>query len=275
MDLRLYGRVIYRFRYVVIAGFILACALTFLTVFRVGSGGISYRQQQTYRATEILFLTQPGDPVVTTGDIPDLSGYSEIYVQFANGDQVRQRVAGTGLLRFGDYQASPVFGTTPDPLPSIAINGFAHTPALAKRIAHIAANAVRSNLTDKQIAADVPEKKRVLLSTINAPTKAVVAEGRKLTVPIVIFLSVLIVTLGLVFILENLKPRPAPRRSREREPEFGDDNDVGGGRQRRSSGETHARSGLDLDDTPTETGPNGGTEERAPTAQPATRRRRE
>jgi hypothetical protein len=40
-----------------------------------------------------------------------------------------------------------------------------------------------------------------------APQDAVLVVGRKKTLPITVFLAVLIATLGLAFILENLRPR--------------------------------------------------------------------
>src|SRR5438270_3391547 len=66
MDLRLYFRVIWRFRIVVGLGLVLACALSFLSYGRIsfkgGSPEVSYRQSETYAASSLIFLTQKGFP---------------------------------------------------------------------------------------------------------------------------------------------------------------------------------------------------------------------
>ena len=66
MDLRLYLRVIWRFRVIVGLGLVLACALSFFSyaklTFKGGSPKVSYRQAQTWEATSLVFLTQKGFP---------------------------------------------------------------------------------------------------------------------------------------------------------------------------------------------------------------------
>src|SRR5947209_5049080 len=66
MDLRLYLRVIWRFRVIVGLGLVLACALSFFSYakvsFKGGSPKISYRQAQTWQASSLVFLTQKGFP---------------------------------------------------------------------------------------------------------------------------------------------------------------------------------------------------------------------
>src|SRR5436305_7201717 len=66
MDLRLYLRVIWRFRVIVGLGVILACTLSFFSYaklsFQGGSPKISYRQSETWQASSLVFLTQKGFP---------------------------------------------------------------------------------------------------------------------------------------------------------------------------------------------------------------------
>jgi hypothetical protein len=59
----------------------------------------------------------------------------------------------------------------------------------------------------QQAQADIPDKQRVVLQVFSAARNATVVSGRKKTLPIVIFLSVLLATIGLAFVLENLRPR--------------------------------------------------------------------
>ena len=54
MDLRLYGRVLWRFRVIVVTGIVLAAALAFLSVAKVsfnhGSPSVTYRKALTYES---------------------------------------------------------------------------------------------------------------------------------------------------------------------------------------------------------------------------------
>ena len=62
MDLKLHLGVLWRFRWLLVGGLVLASALAFLSVFKVSSSGVSYRQSETFDAREILFVNQPGFP---------------------------------------------------------------------------------------------------------------------------------------------------------------------------------------------------------------------
>ena len=65
MDLNLYLRVLWRFRLIVVVGFVLAITVAFASVAKVGADGslsISYRQQPTWQGTTRLFVTQQGFP---------------------------------------------------------------------------------------------------------------------------------------------------------------------------------------------------------------------
>ena len=62
MDFQLYGRVIWRFRLLVVVGFLVASAFAVLSVARVSSDGVSYRQQELWSSTTRLGVTQVGFP---------------------------------------------------------------------------------------------------------------------------------------------------------------------------------------------------------------------
>ncbi len=66
MNLVLLGYVAWKHRLVLLVGFGLACLLAFVAVYRVGSNGISYRQQEQWVSHETLLVTQPGFPVGRT-----------------------------------------------------------------------------------------------------------------------------------------------------------------------------------------------------------------
>ena len=65
-------------------------------------------------------------------------------------------------------------------------------------------------LDRKAREAEIPESQRVQVDVLAQPRGAVVIEPRKKTLPIVAFLTVITGTIGLVFVLENLRSRVRP-----------------------------------------------------------------
>ena len=52
MDFRLYARVLWRFKIIVVLGFVLAVALAILSVVRVSSHGLTYRDSQLWSSED-------------------------------------------------------------------------------------------------------------------------------------------------------------------------------------------------------------------------------
>jgi hypothetical protein len=223
MDLRLYFRVIARFKYLVLAGVLLACVLTFFSIYRVSAHGISHRQAQTYMSEERLFLNTPGgvpyrsttariDPktgqtVYPANLVPpsSLGSTSVLYSQIINSDIV-QRIVGHVPGTYTAY--TPTIGNTQTNLPFVAIDGFAESAHDAVYIANRVSNSFIRYVNENQRINKVPQQQRVILQVSTRATSASVKSGRHYTLPIIIFLVTLIATLGLAFILENLRPRP-------------------------------------------------------------------
>jgi cytoskeleton protein RodZ len=237
LDLRTLFRVIHRFWPLVALGVVLAVALSFISFFRVDLQGrphVAYRQHETWRGTEVLLLTQRGFPwgrtvypyviskktglLIPAAPFADPGRFNSLavfYAQLANSDAVRALVTRAGRLD-GTYSASPVVksvgggpGTQPitQLVPLIQIDGFARTPAQALGIARRVSHAMRSYLERTQTNADIPVKQRIVVQVLSTARKATLARGRRLTIPIIAFLAILIATLGLAFVLENLRPR--------------------------------------------------------------------
>ena len=116
---------------------------------------------------------------------------------------------------FGATKPSELLATasTPDPstsngvLPFVDIQGVATSPRESVRISTTGAEILRSYIANQQAAAAIPTNQRVVLSVFKHPDKVVVAVGRKKTLPILIFLTVMMATIGTVLLLENLRPR--------------------------------------------------------------------
>lgn len=221
MDLSLYGRVIWRFRWLVGAGLVFAIALSLLSVAKVSSHGLSYRRPELWQSSTTVLLTQHGFPwgravipqsqTGATSGPAWLSGLTELYAQFANSDQVKTLMLREGAAPGWALKAAPVIPTgSSSALPVIALAGLAYTPADAIKATLIGRNAFLQYVRSQQAGAAIPNNERVDLQVLQNVTPAVVIQPRKKTLPIVIFLAVVSGTIALAFILENARPRVKP-----------------------------------------------------------------
>ena len=223
MDLRLYFRTIWRFRIIVGAGLVLAILLAFLSFVKVnptGSPKISYRQTEDWQATQSYLISGNGDSVVDVKKVggpksaPSLAGLSVLFSQIATSDAVLSLMLKDGPIH-GVVTASPGVNNVTElraPLPILSISGDASSPAKAVALARRASNAFLQYVKGRQDASNTPQADRVLFPVLNSatPHRAKLIGPRKKTLPIVIFLTVLTATIGVAFILENLRPRVRP-----------------------------------------------------------------
>ena len=233
MDLRLYFGVIWRFRYLVAVGILLAGALTFLSVFKVTrSGEVSYRQSETWRSSERLFLTQVGCPWCRTvyplysidpatgqpttntpfADSGRFSSLTVFYAQLANSDAVRREVAASGPLG-GTYVQRPS-PTTP---PTRSSCFRSSTSAATRRRRGRRRSSPGGCLERSRRTWSGARRRRRCRPSSACSSRSARSPGRRPSrredgspSPIVVFLTVLIATVGLAFILENLRPRIRP-----------------------------------------------------------------
>jgi hypothetical protein len=221
MDLALYGRVIWRFRWLVAFGLILAIALSVLSIAKVSAHGLSYRKHEVWQSSTTVLLTQRGFPwgraVVAptpsgaTGGPAWLSGLTELYAQFANSDQVKTLMVADGGSKNWALTAAPVIPSgSSSALPVIALAGLAYTPTGALRATLVGRTAFLQYVKGQQAGAAIPTNERVDLQVLQNVTPPVLVQPRKKTLPIVIFLAVISATIGLAFILENARPRVKP-----------------------------------------------------------------
>jgi hypothetical protein len=235
VDVSLYTRVLWRFKFVVLLGFIAAAALAFLSYASVSLHGsspkIHYRQQETWQAQSTLFITQGGFPFgrsVLPVDIPPSStgnktlsvvpqyadpsrfyALAMLYARLAQSDAVMQILRRSGPVT-GKVVASPIYtsdASNATTLPMIQISGIAAAPQVAQALAARATNAFLTYLSDEQSAAGIPSKQRVVVQEINKPLQPQLLAGRKKTLPILIFVAIMTIAVGLAFILENMRPR--------------------------------------------------------------------
>jgi len=225
MDLSLYGRVLWRFRWLVAVGLVLAVLLAVLSVGKITSHGIAYRKPAVYQSTTTLLLTQNGFPWGRTtfpgtsplgvsskyADPTRFSSLTDLYSQFANSDEVRVLMRRAGAPPTWSVEATPVAATiSTGILPVISLAGRADTPANAVRATQVGRAAFLKYVTQQQVLADIPQSQRIDIQTLQVATPPSIVTPHKKTLPIVVFLAVLSAAIGLAFVLENLRPLPRP-----------------------------------------------------------------
>jgi hypothetical protein len=233
VDLALYLRVLWRFRFLVAAGVLLALVLATLSYARLSFDGakptLAYRQSEQWESLSTLFVTARGfpwgrveeqlppgadpsklpssqAPAIDTGQ---LSTVAAVYMQLATSDAVLNRVRLTGPIR-GRLQVFPVFAGNDSnnaALPMLTLSAISASPETARELALRHMNAFVAFIRSRQGQAAIPEAQRVIVEIVRQPTPAALLEPRKRTRPIVVFLAVLTAVIGLAFVLENLRPR--------------------------------------------------------------------
>lgn len=208
----------------------LAIALAVLSVARVstsnGHVALVYRHGEKWQSVESLLVTEqgfpwgsaiqsythvgttPNTPAAPIGDSVRLTNLANLYAYLANGDAVRHLVLQQGRYISGKATASlatPSDGSVPT-LPLIQITGIAMTRQDAITITRRKANALLAYLKRQQVDAGIPAKHRVVVAVLSRASKAKVVAGRKKTVPVLVFMSVMVVTFGLAFVLQNVRP---------------------------------------------------------------------
>jgi hypothetical protein len=232
MNLQLYMRVLWRFRLIVAVGVVLGAILAFLSYakpsFHGTSASLEYRTNEFWEGDTILLVSQHGFPwgrstlpfqsenvggqetaVPEFADPSRLSSLALLYAQLANSDQVRLLMLKQGPIR-GKVVATPILAS-PDGsngnLPMINIAATSTSPTEAKSLSWRAATAVRTFLKQQQDAAKIPPSQRIIVETVQQPLQATLVRPRKMTLPIMIFGTILLASCGLALVLENLRPR--------------------------------------------------------------------
>jgi hypothetical protein len=231
VDFAVYLRVLWRFRFLVVAGAAAAFALALLSVVRIDLDGatpkLQYRDQEVWSSSATLFVTQEGFPwgrsildetvkvegqsgepsyVPRYGDGGRYSGLAQLYVELAKSDAVRLAVlrnSPPGSSYQPDVVKSADGGTV---LPLIYMTGFGQTPMAARATASVATRAFRRFLAQEQEQNSIPEDKRVSVTVTSAPSPPSVFEGRSYTRQILVFLLVFGAVIALAFVLENVRP---------------------------------------------------------------------
>jgi capsular polysaccharide biosynthesis protein len=228
MDLRLYGSVLWRFRVVVAIGLVVACILTVLSVARVSFAHgfkLSYRHPAQWASTSTLWVTQAGFPVGRSvydkflpgpgttlvpqyNDPSRFADYATIYANLVSSDQVLGILEREGPVDGSIQATQPTLpGNSNATLPFFDLTATSTSASGAVGLASRAIHALITYVQNEQRANGIAPNKRVVLAVVRQPSAAALVKGHKLTTPIVVFIATLLATMGLVFLLENMRPR--------------------------------------------------------------------
>jgi hypothetical protein len=231
MDFRLYARILGRFKVLVAVGFAVAVLAATLTMFSVGAGGISYRDPELWSTKARLGVTQhgfpwgrlyaevpidPNDPQAESrnpsDDVPianpaRFNDLAVLYAQLASSDAVRALMRKDGPV-VGVIGAQAVRDADSGiMLPLIDLTAISTSPRGASVLATRAIKALETYLEAEQVANNVPTSDRAVLQLVVRPSHAEVFQPRSKTLAVVVFLAIMLATVGLAFLLENLRPR--------------------------------------------------------------------
>lgn len=230
MNLQLYFRVLWRHKLLVGTGMLAAVALAFLSYAKVDFAHgfkVTYRSQEIYQADSVMLISEPGfpwgraTPTVGPGDNnkPDpagavasqtrLTSIAVLYAQLANSDPVRAILLRSGPpVKRKDVNAAPVvqaYSSVGPLLPLVSVTGRAPSRALARSYAQRETAAFLKYLTDKQNAAKIPADQRVVIQLLEDGSTPRVIQGRKKTLTLLVFMTVMLAVSGLAFMLENIR----------------------------------------------------------------------
>ena len=231
MDFRLYARVLWRFRVLFALGLLLATALAMLSIVKVSADGTTYRKGQLWSSTRLrLLVTQKGFPegrlyAQKPSQPGDTSAQMAAEVPVADpaalqhpgdplcrarherpGPEVDAPVTPRGQIARGQVIATPLRDDQSGVLlPLIDLIAISDSPragscarganALNAYIWGAAAREQRARRRSSRGADDRPAAARSLF------------QPRSKTMSIVVFLAVMFATVGLAFVLENVRPR--------------------------------------------------------------------
>jgi capsular polysaccharide biosynthesis protein len=218
MDLNLFLAVLWRSRRLLLAGVGLGVVLAVLVYAKPGfSNGptLTPRGSEVWQSESQMLIAQAGFPyrqgAETAEPARSMGSLSPIYANLANGGavqaEIHKQLGPTGTVKASedvDLAASSF-------LPFVNFVASAPTKEQATKLARGAASIFEAFVTRQQEADGVPPEKRIQVTAVQAGVNTKLSEGHDLSVPILVFLVVLIASVSLIFLKENVRPRVAER----------------------------------------------------------------
>lgn len=227
MELRVFIRVIARFKWLFSLGVLLAVAAAFLSTaavsFSQGKPTVSWRAEEGWSSSSRLLVTAPSIKYGSIGSSSStVSGSSfesrapwlaTLYATFATSDRVKDLIRTSSPRPRGKYAVAANAISTPSGavLPIVQITATWDSAEGSRLLADKAAQALMSYVEQQQVVTNVPEGSRVQLVVLNKGGSTMLTAPRSKALPVIALLAVLFATIALVFAVDNLAPVSAIR----------------------------------------------------------------
>jgi hypothetical protein len=221
MDVRIFLRVLWRFKWLVLGGAVLGIVVAVVAYSSTAPVPTWQSQSEVLitaasdpygRAVEQY--TDPGAktsvPAAPIGDQTYMEGLAPIYATLANGIAAQALIHKTARVP-GAVRASEVDDEAADSvLPFVQLTATAPSSRDATTLANKAASAVASYVGGQQRTAAVPAAERVQLVVVQPGSSATLISSHKVSIPILVFVAIFGAAIVLALLLENASPRTTP-----------------------------------------------------------------
>jgi hypothetical protein len=229
MELRSAIEAIRCHRRIAMVGLALACALALFALVRPVADvpPLELREPPTYESNVRLFITQPGfpwgrsvlrvvDDQTVEGDPSRFASLAVLYAQLANSDAIQRRVTIDGVNLADLVDRGEVFATvvpqsefSSNPLPLIDVTGRYTSADGAQKLARDTAAALKGYIVRGQQGASIGESDRVVLEIVDTAEPGEQVGSPVLSLPILVFMTIIFLTLGVIFVRHNLERAPS------------------------------------------------------------------
>ncbi len=262
MQVPTYLHILWRSKWLLLVGIVLAAVAGFFAGFSIQDGQIVQRAQQTYTSSSTVLVSSntqplyqaviPGQALVegqTQATDVDLTSKAILYAYLVSGQDMRTQVE-QAIGPFSDTEALRALRRTTQPggdeafpgrysLPIIDVVGVSTDPDRASQISQTATSDFMSQVVADQDAAQIAPADRVILSVLDV-TKPTAIEGSNPMIPVVVtFLGIFLLFVAAAFIIAGSRAsRAAKRSAAESDAQWGDVDGVPPsvkGRRRRAS----------------------------------------
>lgn len=226
MDVPQYLRVLWQYKWLLLAGLLVAAIAAVIAGFTLVDGKLVSRTTQHYSAATTIMLSSADQSIYTDQQVgptqapgqsiqqTNLAQTAVIYAYLISGDAIKKQVEAQ-VGSFGPDDMLTAVSRTTQPagseqfpgkytLPMVNIVGESDDAARAEKIAQAAATAFQGYVAHQQDDGKVQPADRIQLSTVAAGA-AEAAEGSNPAIPIVITgVGVFLVFVALAFVLYNV-----------------------------------------------------------------------
>lgn len=239
MDVPLYLRVLWSYRWLLLVGLVVSVIAALLAGYTVKDGALESRAAKIFTASTTILVGSPRSPLfqseipgttieagVTAPVTQDLAASATVYAYLISGNDTEAKVeAIVGPLSDTESITSVSRTTQPNgneafpgrlELPIVDVVGTSPDAARAEEISRAASTVFQAYVVEQQNAANIPAEQRVQLSTIKENGAVEGVTSNPLLPVILTGLGVFIGFIALSFILHNVRINREKRNARKR-----------------------------------------------------------